>query len=79
MDRDDLEAALLEAHAKDDKTALVELYTLAADLSEAHQEVNAACFYLTHAFVFALETGAPEAAVLNQRLAERGRAKLLEF
>ena len=51
----------------------------AADEAEARQEIEAANFYLTHAFVFALEGGAAEAAPLNQRLAARGCAKLLDF
>jgi hypothetical protein len=36
-------------------------------------------FFLTHAFVFALEAGTPEARALNRRLAERGRAHVLTF
>lgn len=79
MDRDELESALLDAHCKDDLPGLVRLYTIAADEAEREQDVNAACFYLTHAFVFALEAGAPEADPLNKRLADRGRAKRLEF
>lgn len=79
MDRDTLDTALLDAHDRNDQEALVRLYTLAGDEAELRQDIDAACFYLTHAFVFALESGAPEAAVLNKRLADRGRAKLLEF
>lgn len=79
MDRQDLDNRLLQAHAEDDKQALIDLYTLAADQSEAAGDIDAACFYLTHAFVFALEAGAPEAAVLNRRLVDRGRAHELEF
>ena len=79
MDRDALEVALLEAHDRNDKEALVRLYTVAGDEAEMRQDIDAACFYLTHAFVFALEAGAPEAAILNKRLADRGRAKLLDF
>lgn len=79
MDRDRLETELLEAHENNDEEALVRLYTLAGDEAELRQDIDAACFYLTHAFVFALESGAPQAASLNKRLADRGRAKLLEF
>lgn len=79
MDRQELEQALLAAHDRHDGPALVRLYTIAGDQAEAHQDIDAACFYLTHAFVFALEAGAPEAQALNRRLADRGRAHLLEF
>lgn len=76
MDRKDLDAALLKAHNNEDYPALISLYTAAA---EGANDLDAECFYLTHAFVFALEYGAPEAAVLNKKLADQGRAKLLEF
>ncbi|MEP2717084.1 hypothetical protein [Pseudophaeobacter sp.] len=79
MDPTSLEQALLKAHASDDSAALVRLYTLAGDAAEQRADGDAACFYLTHAFVFALEAGAPEASILNTRLAEQGRAHLLEF
>ena len=63
----DLDARLLEAHARDDRAALVALYSEAANTDEARG------FYLTHAFVFALESGAPEAPALRARLQEMGR------
>lgn len=77
--KDGLDQDLLAAHAAQDLPGLVRLYTLAADAAEARQDIDAACFFLTHAFVFALEYGAPEADALNKRLAERGRANRLEF
>lgn len=79
MDRESFNAALLEAHDRRDGPALVHLYTRAADEAERRQDIDAACFFLTHAFVFALECGAPEAATLNKRLADRGRSDRLEF
>ena len=79
MDREALDAALLEAHNRNDAAALVRLYTLAGDQAEQQEDIQAACFYLTHAFVYALESGAPEADDLNRRLAERGRAERLDF
>ena len=79
MEQAHLDQALIEAHAQNDSHALVALYTQAADLSEAQGDIDAACFYLTHAFVFALESGAAEADSLNQRLAARGRARRLVF
>ncbi|MFD2740641.1 hypothetical protein ACFSUD_13725 [Sulfitobacter aestuarii] len=77
MDRATLDRALLQAHEQADSIALVQLYSLAADQQETAGHVDAACFYLTHAFVFALEAGLPEAAVLNRRLAAHGRVDLL--
>ena len=68
----DLDAALLEAHAADDGVKLATLYTEAADLAEGTGDIEAACFYMTHAYVFALEAGLPTAGALNKRLAEHG-------
>ncbi|RBI87117.1 hypothetical protein DRV85_03045 [Rhodosalinus halophilus] len=65
-----LDAALLEAHAAGDRAALIRLYAQAA---EAADDGEAAGFYLTHAYVFALEAGAPEAAALHARLKAEGR------
>lgn len=79
MDREAVDRALLDAHARKDGPALVRLYTEAADGFEADGDIDAACFFLTHAFVFALEAGVPEVQALNRRLAERGRAHLLSF
>lgn len=65
-----LDDRLLKAHADDDKTALVRLYTEAAD--QSIDEV--ACgFYLTHAYVYALELGSDEAHELRSRLIRMGR------
>lgn len=79
MDVEGLNRRLLKAHADGDAVALVSLYTLAGDVREAEGDIDAACFYLTQAFVFALERDLPEAADLNRRLHARGRAHLLEF
>ncbi|MBO9411336.1 MULTISPECIES: hypothetical protein [unclassified Ruegeria] len=79
MDKTDLDRLLLEAHDRNDHDALIRYYTLAADEREAVQDIDATCFYLTHAFVFALESGAPEAKTLNARLTAYGRAHRLEF
>ena len=65
-----LNAQLLTAHAQGDKAALVGLYTQAADKAET---IDAACFYLTHAYIFALEINAPSQTALNKRLRDYGR------
>lgn len=60
-----LDARLLAAHARGDLAALVMLYTLAADSALNEQAKR---FYLTHAYVFALETDHPDIPVLRDRL-----------
>lgn len=60
-----LQDRLLDAHARDDRAALVALYTAAAD---AAPDLDAACFYLTHAYIYALEKGDPAAEQLYHRL-----------
>lgn len=71
MTRAALEADLLAAHERDDRFALVDLYALAAQ-SAAGTEV-ARGFYLTQAFIYALETGHPRTAELRASLVEMGR------
>lgn len=69
-DRAPLDAALCAAHLRGDGGALVGLYTRAAD---AAADADAASFYLTHAYVFALEAGDPRARALHARLCALGR------
>ncbi|GFE50295.1 hypothetical protein So717_20480 [Roseobacter cerasinus] len=66
----DLDAQLMAAHADGDKTALAVLYERAA--AEAAHD-NARAFYLTQAYVFALETNAPQAPALRALLVQMGR------
>lgn len=67
---EDLNLRMIDAHEARDLGALVHLYTQAAD---SVNDTNAACFYLTHAYVFALEAGATQAADLHARLRDHGR------
>ena len=60
-----LDQRLLAAHDADDHMALVSLYTQAAD---AATELEAICFYLTHAYIFALEQNHPDAPALHALL-----------
>ncbi|QBY00722.1 hypothetical protein E2K80_08235 [Rhodophyticola sp. CCM32] len=69
MNAETLDAALLAAHEAGDRAALIRLYMAASEAAETPQ---AQSFYLTHAYVFALEAGAPEAADLRQRLRDMG-------
>ena len=66
----DLDARLLEAHGRDDRPALVALYSEAAD---GASDADAEGFYLTHAYIFALEVGDPIAGSLHARLKAAGR------
>lgn len=65
-----LDARLLAAHDRGDKRALADLYTQAAE--QARTE-DAAGFYLTQAYVFALDAGLRVAPDLRARLASMGR------
>lgn len=56
-----------------DQLALVGLYSEAGDAAEAAGNSDAACFYLTHAFVFALDEGDARSAYLHARLKAQGR------
>lgn len=65
-----LNARLLAAHDTQDTSLLSMLYTQAAATSA---EPDAAGFYLTQAYIFALEAGLPEAADLHKQLVAMGR------
>ena len=65
-----LDDRLLDAHARDDRRALVALYQEAAAKAETP---DAAGFYLVHAYVFALETGHPDINLIHATLAAQGR------
>lgn len=66
----DLNNQMLEAHAEDDRDALIGLYAQAA--GEA-ADIDAKCFFLTHAYVFALEAADPRAPGLRMQLVSHGR------
>lgn len=65
-----LQDRLLAAHARNDRLTLVTLYTQAADTAP---DVDTACFFLTHAYIYALEAGNPVADQLCARLKVFGR------
>lgn len=66
----ELQSRLLAAHENDDRAGLILLYTEAADQSNDLIERS---FFLTHAYVFALEAGNERAPLLHDRLHEMGR------
>jgi hypothetical protein len=72
-DKSSLDQQLLDAHEENDHPALALLYAQAADKCEQSANIDAACFYLTHAYVFALQEGMAEADALRQRLVKNGR------
>ena len=65
-----LQSRLLAAHDCGDHAALISLYREAAD---GAVNVDAAGFFLTHAYIFALETGHSDAPALRARLVAMGR------
>ena len=69
----ELEPALLEAHEKRDSTRLIALYQEAGELALSEGDVDRGCFFLTHAYVFALEAGSPRAEKIKQILIVHGR------
>ncbi|MCR9125326.1 MAG: hypothetical protein NXH82_04300 [Rhodobacteraceae bacterium] len=65
-----LDDRLRAAHARDDRAGLVTLYAEAADTANS---LDQSCFFLTHAYVFALEKAHPLAPALRARLVAAGR------
>ncbi|MXX90833.1 MAG: hypothetical protein F4213_06305 [Boseongicola sp. SB0677_bin_26] len=68
-----LERELLAAHESGEGNALIGLYAAAADKAEASDDIDSAAFFLTHAWIFALERGDERAEALRARLASWGR------
>ncbi|MBR9842794.1 MAG: hypothetical protein GYB25_06505 [Rhodobacteraceae bacterium] len=65
-----LDTRLLAAHETGDRRSLVALYREAAEGANADE---ARGFYLTHAYVYALEEGHPMARDLHALLCAMGR------
>lgn len=65
-----LDDRMISAHAAQDRMALIKLYREAAD---SVNDRDASCFFLTHAYIFALEAGATEARNLHACLKAQGR------
>ena len=68
-----LEERLLLAHEKGDSAALSVLYSEAADVAEAAGERDRAAFFLTHAWIFALDAGIASAGSAHAKLVVWGR------
>ena len=52
-----LQQAMLEAHNANDVAELAALYQRAGVQREAAGDIDAACFFYTHAYVYALDSG----------------------
>ena len=70
--KQDLDKELLAAFASHDTGRIAELYHQAGDALAA-DDINAACFYWTHAYVFALEAGHRDTAIIHKKLIAEGR------
>mgnify|MGYP001816605539 CR=1 FL=1 len=70
---DELETSLLAAHQSGDLSDLIRLYGEAAERAEAAGDIDRAAFFLTHAWIFALDAGDVRATELHSRLAAWGR------
>ena len=49
------------------------LYREAADMAEAEGDAERTAFFMTHAWIFALEAGDPVAEILDAALKDAGR------
>ena len=73
-EEDRLQRDMLQAHERNDLTALPPLYLAAARLRESQGDIDAACFFYTHAYVYALDCGDREiAGAARSRLKSHGR------
>ena len=68
-----LDAAILEAHEREDSALLAKLYGEAADRKRSQGDIDACWFLTTQAYVFALESGHPDSVELHAALKAAGR------
>ena len=73
MNRDALDAALLEAHDAGAAADIAALYAEAGHLSASSGNTDEACFFWTQGYIWALDAGLPLAAELKALLAAEGR------
>ena len=67
-----LQRDMLQAHENNDLAALPPLYLEVAELREREGDIDAACFFYTHAYVYALDCG-------NQVVADTARGRLKRY
>lgn len=73
IDREQLNTQILNAHAAGDVEKLSHLYRFAGDAALQAGNIDHGCFYLTHAYVFALEGGLDAAEDIHAILKKYGR------
>jgi hypothetical protein len=69
----ELDDKLRAAHYDGAHYELVDLYESAAMQAFDRQEVDRACFYLTHSYIFALETRHPSCRKIHSILVKHDR------
>ena len=67
------ELAFAEALTKGDYGVVIALYCDEARAKMASGDIDAGCFYLTHAYVYALEADAAEVEDIRAELVKYGR------
>lgn len=72
-DRAALNAELIAAHRVNDTATLVRIYHAEGRAALATDDTYSGCFLLTHAYIYALESGAPEAQEIHKILKSYGR------
>ncbi len=75
-DEQRLQHDMLQAHEQEDLNALPPLYLEAAQLHDSQNDIDAACFFYPHAYVYALDCGDTATAdKARDRLKSYGRDK----
>jgi hypothetical protein len=73
MSGSDLDDRLIAAHRQGDPALLVPLYRKAGEAAQREGDIDRACFFFVHAYVFALEAGHPDAEEIRAALRRYGR------
>jgi len=73
LEHSELDNAIIVAHQNNDGEALAALYKQAADINFKNGDIDAGCFLLTQAYVFALEWGLDIAGEIFANLKSMGR------
>lgn len=75
MDLSRLQEKLMIAHEAGDQKAMVRHYHQAGTLLLDQGDIDAGCFYLTQAYIHALELNDPATKSIHQVLTAHGREK----
>jgi hypothetical protein len=68
-----LNSQVLKAHETGDTKVLVDIYQMLGGEELDKGEITSACFLLTQAYVYALESGDPRASEIHKILKSHGR------